>query len=175
VAPSLHDGRPGVERAELSTGGAGAVRKWGRSPPSLAPMWVTGREAARLLAGVVPTREHARLLLRAGFAGPGTRTSAAVLYDEGALIALASRPLVDVDAVRSTCPHGLHVARMSRRMPLDLTQPWNVISEQVARQPAMPALTRALCAARIAHYGHVGWVATLFGFVSICADATWGP
>ena len=42
---------------------------------------VTGRQAASLLSVVLPTREHARLVLRAGLAGAPLRTSAVLLYD----------------------------------------------------------------------------------------------
>jgi hypothetical protein len=134
-------------------------------------MLVTGRDASRLLSGVVPTREHARLLLRAGFAGPCLRTSCALLYDESAVRALAARPLVDEDELASAGPHGLYVARLGRATTVDLTEPWARVAEQVAQQPSMPSLTRSLVAVRVAHYGHLPWVATLFGFVAICADA----
>jgi hypothetical protein len=135
-------------------------------------MLLTGGESARLLADVVPTREHARLLLSAGFAGDGVRTPAAVLYDDGAVRALAARPLVDQRALRGACPQGIYVARLGRAHPVDLTQDWQQVAAQVSRQPAMPPLTRALVAAQIGHLGRLPWVATMFGFVATCADAT---
>jgi hypothetical protein len=46
---------------------------------------VTGREASFLLIGTLPHREHARLVLAAGFAGEVRRTPASLLYDERAV------------------------------------------------------------------------------------------
>lgn len=135
-------------------------------------MLITGREAARVLQGVVPTREHARLLLRAGLAGPETQTTASLLYDGDAVEALAASPVVAEEALTRACPHGLYVARLRRSAEVDVRRPWAEVAAQVRRQPAMPGVTRALLAARITHYGRLPWVATLCGFVVLAADAT---
>ena len=132
---------------------------------------VTGRHAADLLSGVLPTREHARLVLRAGLAGPPVRTSAALLYDEARVVALATRPRVTAEEVEELCPRGLYVARLPRAAEVDVTAPWAHRVEAVAARPLMPTMTAALIDAQIRAPGRFPWVATLCGFVLLCADA----
>ena len=132
---------------------------------------VTGRQAADLLSGVLPTREHARLVLRAGLAGPATRTSSALLYDQDRVVALAARSPVTADEVDVACPTGLYVARLPRTADVDVNAPWREIADAVARQPPMPTLTTALVNAQIRAAGRFPWVATLCGFVVLAAEA----
>jgi hypothetical protein len=57
------------------------------------------------------TRRQARELLGAGLAGPPVKTSSAVLYEEAAVDALASWPVLTDDRVEAACPWGLFVNR----------------------------------------------------------------
>jgi hypothetical protein len=49
--------------------------------------------------------------------------------------------------------------------------PWAEAAESLSDQPSLTAMSRALLAARIAGHGRLPWVATLFGFVLLGADA----
>lgn len=131
---------------------------------------VTGREAASLLEGALPVREHARLVLAAGFAGPALRTPASLLYDETTVRDLAAWPLVDGRHLAAACPHGLYVARLSRSSRLDATSPWSEVASAVAVQPPMSAMTMVLLGVRVAAYDRLPWVATLCGYVALCTD-----
>jgi len=132
---------------------------------------ITGRQAAALLSDSLPTREHGRLVLRAGFAGEPERTTAALLYDEAAVRALAVRPPVSSDEVAAACPQGLYVARLPRKCAVDVRAPWSETASIVAVQPAMPTLTTALLAVRVSMPGGLPWVATLCGYVVLAAQA----
>lgn len=101
-------------------------------------MWVSGRRAAELLARVLPTREHARLVLRAGLAGQALRTSSALLYDETLVRALADRAPVTTDGLAEICPSGLYVARLARQAHVEVNDPWLTRADVVATQPRMP-------------------------------------
>jgi hypothetical protein len=111
-------------------------------------MWVSGRQAAVLLAGVLPTREHA-LFVRA----------------------LADRPPVTAEELPQTCPGGLYVARLRRETRVDVGTPWRTCADAVATQPRMPGLTAALFGVRMRATGGLPWAATLCGFVVLCAQA----
>jgi hypothetical protein len=145
-------------------------------------MWVTEREAIRLLGDAVVGRAQAEAVLRAGLAGPrhplpGGHTTA-VLYDEGAVLELAARPTLDLPSASATtalsqaCPHGLYLARLRRATDLDVTQEWERAVAQVATMPAMPAMTAALLDAWVRAWGRLPWIATLCGFVVLGADLT---
>ena len=54
---------------------------------------------------------------------------------------------------------------------MDVTTDWEQLAADLAVQPPMPPLTRALLAARIAAYGPLPWVATLCGHVVLGAEA----
>jgi hypothetical protein len=119
---------------------------------------VTGREAAWLLRDSLPVREHARLILAAGFAGRPMRTSACLLYEEDAVRELAARRPVGDEEIGESCPHGLYVARLDRTAPLDMTGAWESLAAAVRRQPVVTPITSALLAARVAAYGaSLGW------------------
>lgn len=132
-------------------------------------MWISGREAAALLRVTLPTREHARLVLRTRLAGEPVRTHAALLYDEAAVRALAERPQVSGDELEAF-PTGLFVARLSRDTRVDVRAPWAETAAVVAVQPAMPTLTAALTGVRMQVW-QLPWVATLCGYVVFCAQA----
>lgn len=139
-------------------------------------MLVTGREAARLLWHVVSSDEQARLLLRTGIAGEGTRTSTGVMFEESAVRALGMRPRVDPRDLVPRCPQGLYIARLPRTTPLDLTRPWEEVGQLVTatirQQRPMPALTAALVGVRIQVWGSLPLAATFLGFVVLVGDVT---
>ena len=101
----------------------------------------------------------------------GVRAAGAVLYDQRAVRALAARPEVEPDELAAACPHGLFIARLDRTRGVDVTTGWAELATQVSIQPPMPAMARALLAARMTAYPHLPWVATLCGHVVLGADA----
>jgi hypothetical protein len=132
--------------------------------------------SARQAAGVLLTqggiaRTQARRLLAAGLAGPGVASAGAVLYDRTAVQTLALRPVLELDELAALCPHGLVIARIDPERRVDTSAGWEELAADLSTQQAMPPLTRALLAARIAAYGSVPWVATLCGHVVLGADA----
>src|SRR5205814_1532603 len=139
--------------------------------PSLGAVMVTGRQAASLLSVVLPTREHARLVLRAGLAGAPLRTSAVLLYDADRVVALAQRPPVSAEEVVTACPSGLNVGRRSRGMRVEVTAPWEERAAQVSLRPAMPTMAATLLEAQVKVAHRLPWVATLCGYVVLCAEA----
>jgi hypothetical protein len=131
---------------------------------------VSGRPAAELLSEVLPTREHARLVLRAGLAGVPVVSSKAVLYDAERVLALARRPPVTADELAELCPEGLYVARLTRGTRIDITAPWTQTASVVDARPAMPPMAAALLSVQIVSAeGGLPWVATLCGYVVLCA------
>ena len=132
---------------------------------------VTGRHAADLLSGILPTREHARLVLRAGLAGPAERTSAALFYDQARVIELACRRRVSRREIEERCPQGVYVARLPRDAPVDVTAGWEDRIRVVGRCPDMPTMSAALLSVQVAAVGVMPWVATLCGVIVLAADA----
>jgi len=133
------------------------------------------RDSARLLAPAGLTVEQTRLLLRTGLTGPAMPVGSSLGYDAEAVGRLARWPEVEADAatvaVTEVLPAGLYVARLGRGVSVDLSRPWATAAESLRDQPAMTELSRALLAARIAGHGRLPWVATLFGFVVLGAEA----
>lgn len=134
-------------------------------------MLMSTGQAAALLAEAGVARTQAQILLAAGLAGRGVRCAGAVLYDDGAVTALAARPQATREGLVAACPHGLVIARLDRARKVDVTIGWKPLAAQLSGQPPMPPLTRALLAARMAAYGSLPWVATLCGRVVLGADA----
>lgn len=135
-------------------------------------MFVSARQAAGLLleqGGIA--RTQARSLLAAGLAGPGVRGAGAVLYDQTAVQALASRPVLALDELTPVCPHGLVVARIDGSRRVEAGAGWEELAADLSVQSGMPPWTRALLAARISAFGSLPWVATLCGHVVLGADA----
>jgi hypothetical protein len=159
TAPAIHSAPP-----------AGMPLPGGR--PTVSLVWVSGRQAAALLSDVLPVREHARLVLRAGLAGAPVRASNALLYDDARVRALAGLAPVTEAEVASTFPAGLFVARLTRETRVDVNEPWSAAAERLAVQPRMPGLTAAIAAVRLRQPGGLPWVATVCGFVVLCAQAT---
>jgi hypothetical protein len=76
---------------------------------------ITGRQATARLSGAGLPPRQARQVLDAGFAGTPIRTSAALLYDLGAVDALTLRPRLHPGELDELCPLGAFVARAGRR------------------------------------------------------------
>src|SRR4051812_50091837 len=87
-------------------------------------MWVSGREARRILAPAVSGDAQATAVLQAGLAGAPLTTGRGPLYDERLVRALAGKAVIDEYALAAACPLGLYVARLARAVPGDATQPW---------------------------------------------------
>jgi hypothetical protein len=132
---------------------------------------VTGRQAAELLREVLPTREHARLVLKAGLAGPAIDTSAALLYDAARVEELTMRPPVTAEEVATWGSFGAYVARLPRATPIDVSSAWEERAALVSTRPDMPTMSAALLDVRLGAAVRLPWVATLCGFVVLCADA----
>ena len=137
-------------------------------------MLISGRQAGRLLRDVVSSDEQARILLRAGLAGPGTRTSHGRLFDSSTVEALRLRPLVDEAELAVVCPKGLVVARLPRDAELSLAGSWSDVAAQVtatvSRQRPPTTMTSALLGVQVEVFGPMPFVATLLGFVVLAAD-----
>ncbi len=134
-------------------------------------MLLSVRDSADVLAAAGLTVEQTRLLLRTGVAGPGTRIGGAVAYDEDAVVGLATWPEIDASEVIRSSPGGVYVARLSRDATVDAGASWATAAESLRDQPSMTEMSRALLAARIAGHGRLPWLATMFGFVLLGADA----
>ena len=68
-------------------------------------------------------------------------------------------------------PRAVYVARLPRTAEVDVTAPWADRVEAVAARPAMPTMTAVLIDVQIRAARRFPWVATLCGFVVLCADA----
>jgi hypothetical protein len=133
-------------------------------------MLVSAREAARVLAEVGLTWEQARRLLRAGFAGPGTRTAGSLLYDAAQVRALLNWPDVDELDLAEACPDELFVARFEPQRSLDLLEPRDRQLKAVRRSWDLSLWTRVRLQHRVRQLGAVPFVGTVGGFVAMGAD-----
>jgi hypothetical protein len=137
-------------------------------------MWVSAREAVRILAPVVSGDAQAKALLRAGLAGAALETARGPLYDDDLVVALARRAPVDEAELGRVCPRGLYLTRLKRGVVLDLRRPWAEVAEQVtaaqAGQRPLTALSAALLGVRSRLAGSLPAVATYVGFVVLTAD-----
>ena len=83
---------------------------------------------------------------------------------------LIDRPVVrDSDLLACGLP-GLYVARLPRATGLRASDPWPEAVAAVSSVPPMSAWSFALVSARVTAWGCLPWVATLCGFVVVCAD-----
>lgn len=133
-------------------------------------MLVTGRGAAEILQEVGLTRERARRLLLAGFAGEGRRTRGALLYDEERVRALTTWPRLEPHAVDALCPGGLFVVRVGPGRSLDLTTGWAQRCEAVRGDWDISPFVRVRLRLRIEQHGAMPLVATVSGYVALVAD-----
>jgi hypothetical protein len=119
---------------------------------------ISARQAAARLGEVGVTRRQANEVLEAGLAGPPVRTSSAVLYEEEAVDALATWPVLPDDLVDAACPWGLFIARQRLDTCLDS---W-----------AFSPMTSVWIWSRIERHGHLPFVSTICGFVTDGAEIT---
>lgn len=133
-------------------------------------MWVSGREAMRILAPVVSGDAQAKAVLRSGLAGAQVVTDRGALYDEDRVLALARRALVDRAALATACPDGLYIARLARSVTVDAGRGWDELTGELGGMPRMPGLTAALLGVRVSVSGRLPWVTTLCGFVVVGAE-----
>ena len=136
-------------------------------------MLISAREAAQILAPSGLTRERARRLLLAGFAGEGLRTRGSLLYDDGRVRALLQRPVVDPRQLPGNFRHGVFVARVMDLGP-DLA-PGDLTRGLSARTWRLSPYARVEMRIAIESQGYLPFVATVCGFVAVGADiaAVW--
>lgn len=142
--------------------------------PSVAGVWVSAREAVRILAPALSGDAQAKAVLRAGLAGTALETGRGRLYDDRLVLALARRPVVEEGQLAVVCPHGLYVARLPRSARLDVSLPWEHLAAQVGsamegQRPLTP-LSAALASVRTRLAGGLPFVATYLGYVVLAAD-----
>lgn len=130
--------------------------------------WVSGREAARILARRALNRRQARRVLDAGLAGAPVRTSSATLYERRRVNELIERLGVPADVRQELCPNGVFVARRF----------FSVLAPRAEQMEALrggwvisPWIAWAL-ESRMAHEGPMPFVATIGGFVALGANLT---
>jgi hypothetical protein len=134
---------------------------------------ISAREAAQLLRRAGVNRDRARRLLAAGFAGPGVRTAASVLFEHDLVRELCAWPHVDHARLVADCPEGIYVARVSAGHPLDVGTSWHTRVTSLELVPdGLSAITAVFLITRIQDQGPVPWVATVSGFVAFGADLT---
>ena len=133
-------------------------------------MLVSARGAAEILLVAGLTRDEARHLSLAGFAGPGQRTSGAVLYDEEQVRELAMWPTVEDETVDRLCPFGMFVGRVARGRPIDVAGDRVALADAVKGGWKVSLLARVLIAGRIERFGPMPFLATVCGYVGFGAD-----
>jgi hypothetical protein len=130
-------------------------------------MWVSGRQAAGILAPAGLSRRGAERVLRAGLAGEPVRTSSSLLYDEDRVRALASRPRFNLTDLGEICSwRGAFLAR--REVSVDA--PWD---EQVSAASGgwrLGMWTGALLGAQFAVNRPLPFLAMVRGFVVFGAE-----
>jgi hypothetical protein len=119
---------------------------------------ISTREAAQILAATGLTRDRARWLLQAGFAGEGMRTRGSLLYDEARVRALLEWPAVDPSALDGARRSGIFLARVMG--PID-GRTWN-----------LSPYTRLQIRLAIETQGYLPFIATVCGFVASGANIT---
>ena len=142
-------------------------------------MLISSREAAQILAATALTRDRARRLLLAGFAGEGIRTRGSLLYEDARVRALLDWPVVDPVALRDTCKQGLFVARLrDLRSEPGNAEPGNAEPNSLPggdlaqRQWQLSPWVRLEMRRVVEAQGFLPLVATVCGFVASGADIT---
>lgn len=131
-------------------------------------MLMSGREAAAVLARKGLTREPARRLLLAGFAGPAVRLRGVLLYEADRVEELADRQPVTFEEWIRACPRGAFVLRTWR--DVDVQAP---IEEQLERLRlcwwlSIPA--RILIAESVHRDGFHPLLVTVSGHVAVAGE-----
>jgi hypothetical protein len=131
-------------------------------------MLISGRRAAARLEAAGLTNRQARRVLAAGFAGAPVRTSAALLFEQESVEALAAWPVLSDDLVAAALPGGAFVARRD----VDLLPGAPDLVEALRGGWALSPLTAVWIRVRIGSHGHLPLVATVGGFVAGGAEIT---
>lgn len=129
---------------------------------------ITEREAARRLAAAGVARRQAVAVLHSGLAGDPVRTSAAVLYDETAVDALLSRPVVALPVLDDLLRSGLFVGRRG----VDVRAPLADQFREGGRSWWLTPPTVIWLRARLQRQGVLPFVTTAGGFVLCGGDIT---
>jgi len=128
---------------------------------------ISGREAAAVLAEVGIARRQARQVLSSGLAGMPVATRGAHLYQEEAVLELASRRPMTQDEVSAACPGLLFVAR--RWVDL-LASPEDQVETLTRHWDLGVRGSNIVLVVQTRVRGSVPFVATLCGFVVFGAD-----
>lgn len=133
-------------------------------------MTISGRAAARMLAGVGVGRSAARRVLAAGFAGgPTVDGGGRPGYDAARVRALVARPLLDGHEVAARLGGDLFVVR---RPGLVLGGDDGSLREQVASDWELSWWLRFIVRTKIEGSGPLPMLATVSGFVALGAELT---
>lgn len=145
-------------------------------------MFVSGREAALILAEAGLSRGQARKVLAAGLAGPSIRTAGSLLYDESQVRALLARAVVERGELPDPCRATMFVARLgARRDAAAPDQRWQGadLSAQEAEQVDAARMywdlspwVEVMVRVAIQEHGFVPFVATVAGFVVLGGNGT---
>lgn len=132
-------------------------------------MLISSREAAQILSATGVTRDRARRVLLAGFAGEGLRTRGSLLYEDARVRALLDWPVVDCRVLRDTCKQGVFVARL-RDLGSDPNNPPG--GDLQLRQWQLSPWARLEMRQVVETQGFLPLVATVCGFVASGANIT---
>lgn len=135
---------------------------YGRPMTSL----LTARQSAVLLAAAGVSRSRAREVLATGLAGPGLRTSNAVLYDAARVGELAARPVLRQLDLEALFPRGLVVGRRA----VDVSAAWVDQAAGLTDGWRMSTPTAIWLAHQAEQGGPLPFVATVSGFPCWGAD-----
>jgi hypothetical protein len=134
---------------------------------------ISSREAAQILSATGLTRDRARRVLLAGFAGEGLRTRGSLLYEDARVRALLEWPVVDYRVLRDTCTQGVFVARL-RDLGSDPNNPprTDLQLRLQQRQWQLSPWARLEMRQVVETQGFLPLVATVCGFVACGANIT---
>ena len=138
------------------------------STPSVADVYLTGRQAADALAAVGLCRSQARKVLAAGLAGTPTVAGSAHLYLEEDVRELVSRPHVMPEGLDAL---GTSILFLARRQ-VDVRAPRDAQLATVGRGWDLGPPISLLLRAKVRLEGFVPFVATVAGFVALGAEIT---
>ena len=117
-------------------------------------MYISGREAATILARVGLSREGSRGALAGGLAGDPIRLKGSLLYEEQRVRELAARPHTKLSDLSAHCRRGTFVARLNPLAPPPIGPGWYV-----------SPWARAWIHHAISTVGYYPFVATISGYV----------
>lgn len=146
-------------------------------------MFVSGREAALVLAEAGLSRGQTRKVLAAGLAGPSLRTAGSLLYDEARVRALLACPVLERDELPDPCRATMFVARLRPRCEVgapdqcwqgaDLSAPEAEQCDAARMYWDLSPWVEVMVRVAIQEHGFVPFVATVAGFVVLGGNATW--